>query len=375
MKKPITIVYTSTQFNKVVSGPGRFVEYLRQFKSEKISIIFISDQIEQSKENLVSATRIPFLEKFPFYWVLRYWFFARALKKLNKQTKIDAVLCSTAFEALFIKKRGFPVYVMINDYKYALANFNELRQSASFFRAAIRKLYFRLEKSLVHWSDFMVANSKYNQKLIEQAYNMPASKSKLLYKTVDLHYFNFKPKEIRPPQHLLFIKNDFRIGGLPVIFKALGQLTFNKELTFVVAGISANDKPIVEQLAKEAGYFGKLRIEGLVNRDRVKALHNEAQLFITMSHREALGVSCLEALACGTPVIATRVGGLPEVLDDGNAGFLVEANSDLELKNLLESLWQNPSPMKEKIENGRTHAAKFDVSHLEENLLSLFQPA
>ena len=131
---------------------------------------------------------------------------------------------------------------------------------------------------------------------------------------------------------------------------------------------------MVEQLAKEAAYIGKLRIEGLVNRDRIKELHNEAQLFITMSHREALGVSCLEALACGTPVIATRVGGLPEVLDDGNAGFLVETNSDQELKNLLENLWENPLPMQEKIENGRKHAAKFDVSHLEENLLALFKP-
>jgi len=372
MQKPLTIVYTATQFNKVVSGPGRFVEYLRQLKSDKISIIFISDQIENEKSNEIPANRLPFLEKIPFYWILKYWFFAKTLQKLSKKIEIDVVLCSSAFEAIFIKKRGFKVYVMVNDYKYALANFEELRKSASLVRAIVRKIYFRLEKKLVQWADAMVANSKYNQILINEAYDVPERKSKLLYKSVDLQYFNFVPKKIEKPKNLLFIKNDFRIGGLPVILKALGQLAFKNEIHFTIAGISEQDIVEIENLAKSEGFTGKMSIEGLITRQRIRELHANAHLFITMSYREALGVSCLESLACGTPVIATRVGGLPEVLDNGKAGFMVQADDDKGLKELIEKIWQNPSILQEKIENGRKHAVKFDVSHLEQNLLTLF---
>lgn len=372
MDQPLYIIYTSTQYHHVVSGPGRFAEYLRQLKSEKLQLYFVADQITHPNPQEQPAKYIPWLAKLPFYWVFRAWFFARATNKLIKKKPIDAILCSSAFEAIFLKNPGVPVFVMVNDYNYAVAPFRQLLKSTSFSKALARSIYHYLEKWLVQRADFMVANSLFNKKIIEEAYNLHFSRSRLLYKVVDLSYFRFQEKEMQPPKNILFIKNDYKRGGLAVIIKALARLPFQQELTFVVAGVE--NKNEVEKMALDAGFKGKLRIEGLINRERVLTLQRDADLFINLAYQEALGVSCLESLACGTPVIASNVGGLPEVLNHGEAGFLLEPGDESGLTALIEKLWTRPELMKDKVENGRLHAEKFDLNHLDQHLYDVFNP-
>jgi len=372
MNRKLNIVYTATQYNQVVSGPGRFAEYLKQLRSDKLSIYFISDQIAQAGDREIAAARINWLYKMPFYWILRAWFFARALQILRKKVALDAILCSSPFEAIFFSNMQIPVYVMVNDYNYALPDFQNLRKTASLNKAVARQVYHYLEKWVVRRSDFMVANSLFNQKIIEKAYQLPVSKSKLLYKVVDLSYFQFSEKEPKPPRQFLFIKNDFRRGGLPVIIKALSKLEFSSQISLVVAGLFPSAIIEVQEMAHQAGFKGKLLVEGLVKRDKIVALLRASDVFINMAYQEALGVSCLEAMACGAPVIASNAGGLPEVLDNGKAGFLLEPGDETGLAQLINQLWQQPELMQEKSRHALQHVQKFSLSNLEQNLFDLF---
>ena len=52
-----------------------------------------------------------------------------------------------------------------------------------------------------------------------------------------------------------------------------------------------------------------------------------ADLFLLPSETESFGLAALEAMACGVPVVASRTGGLPEVIDDGESGFLLEVGN------------------------------------------------
>jgi glycosyltransferase involved in cell wall biosynthesis len=63
-----------------------------------------------------------------------------------------------------------------------------------------------------------------------------------------------------------------------------------------------------------------------------------ARVFSLPSHYEPLGIAALEAMAAGVPVVATAVGGLPEIVHDGRTGFLVSPNSSIELADRLRRL-------------------------------------
>ena len=65
-------------------------------------------------------------------------------------------------------------------------------------------------------------------------------------------------------------------------------------------------------------------VEALGEQDQVVPLLSVSDLFILPSAQESFGLAALEAMACQVPVVASRVGGLPEVVEDGVSGFLCE---------------------------------------------------
>ncbi|WP_078553300.1 N-acetyl-alpha-D-glucosaminyl L-malate synthase BshA [Bacillus alkalicellulosilyticus] len=76
------------------------------------------------------------------------------------------------------------------------------------------------------------------------------------------------------------------------------------------------------RLAKELGI--KDRVLFLGNQKHVAEILSMSDLMFLLSEKESFGLSALEALACGVPVIGTRVGGIPEVIEDGKSGFICE---------------------------------------------------
>jgi N-acetyl-alpha-D-glucosaminyl L-malate synthase BshA len=80
------------------------------------------------------------------------------------------------------------------------------------------------------------------------------------------------------------------------------------------------DRPVALQLAQSLGVARDVFFLG--KQDDVESLLAAAELFLLPSEEEAFGLAALEAMSCAVPVIATSVGGLPEVIEDGKCGFL-----------------------------------------------------
>lgn len=80
------------------------------------------------------------------------------------------------------------------------------------------------------------------------------------------------------------------------------------------------DRPVAMETAKELGVLDRIKFVGVV--DQVASLLNMADLFLLPSSTESFGLVALEAMASGVPVIASDIGGIPEVVEEGQTGFL-----------------------------------------------------
>jgi len=85
------------------------------------------------------------------------------------------------------------------------------------------------------------------------------------------------------------------------------------------------DRPDAEREAEELGVTSAVRFLGRL--DSVETLLQATDLFLLPSQTESFGLAALEAMACGAPVVASRAGGLPEVVDDGINGILEPVGS------------------------------------------------
>jgi sugar transferase (PEP-CTERM/EpsH1 system associated) len=100
----------------------------------------------------------------------------------------------------------------------------------------------------------------------------------------------------------------------------------------------------------------------LGERDDVKDLLRAANLFVLSSSGEGLSLTLLEAMATGLPVVATRVGGNPEVVIHGKTGLLVPAESPSALAEAILSLWRDPAHARQLGEAGRRRVeVEFDL--------------
>jgi glycosyltransferase involved in cell wall biosynthesis len=111
------------------------------------------------------------------------------------------------------------------------------------------------------------------------------------------------------------------LKGLRVIIDALAQLP--PRAHFVIVG-DGPEAPRLKERAAQSGVAARVHFEGRVDRDRLPAMICEADLLVQPSiGAESFGISVVEAMACGLPVLASDLGGLKEIVIDGRTGRLL----------------------------------------------------
>ena len=127
----------------------------------------------------------------------------------------------------------------------------------------------------------------------------------------------------------------------------------------IVGGGSLENQ--LRQKVSDLGLNDCVKFTGRVQQEQVVSLHNAIDIFINVSEYESLGVSVLEAAACGKPAIATNVGGLCEVVQDSVTGYLLNPATAESLAEKINYLLNHPEKIKLMGENGR----KFVATHFE----------
>jgi glycosyltransferase involved in cell wall biosynthesis len=138
--------------------------------------------------------------------------------------------------------------------------------------------------------------------------------------------------------------------------------------------IIIGDGPLREQLACTAEALGiQKQVRFLGARADIPELLNALDIFVLPSLSEGLPMSVLEAMACGLPVVATRVGGLPEVVVHEHTGLLVASQDAQQLAAALNRLVQQEDTRLSLGRQGRTRVMKhFSVQRMVSTYESLY---
>ena len=112
---------------------------------------------------------------------------------------------------------------------------------------------------------------------------------------------------------------------------------------------------------------------GLIPHEQKIKLYQAADVFVQPSvWSEPFGMGIIEAMACQVPVVATRVGGIPEIVEDGRTGFLVEPGDSRSLAHAILELLSNEDLRRKMGKVGRKRVERFSWDNIVTNLLRLY---
>jgi L-malate glycosyltransferase len=122
------------------------------------------------------------------------------------------------------------------------------------------------------------------------------------------------------------------------------------------------DRQSVEDLARGMNIYGDIRFLG--KQEQISEILSIADLFLLPSQTESFGLSALEAMACGVPVISTNAGGLPEINVHGKTGFLSDVGDTAAMAAHAVSILKDDDTLVHFKKAALAHARKFEKQHI-----------
>lgn len=152
----------------------------------------------------------------------------------------------------------------------------------------------------------------------------------------------FAPQAAAPKGHVpraVHVSNFRPVKRVPWLVEAFARATTGTKAEFVLVGDGPTRSEACE-VARRLGLGARVRFLG--ERDALPELLSPADVFLLSSSEESFGLSALEAMSCGVPVVATEVGGVPEVIRDGVTGLLSPADDQERYAKRIRELLFDP---------------------------------
>jgi glycosyltransferase involved in cell wall biosynthesis len=149
--------------------------------------------------------------------------------------------------------------------------------------------------------------------------------------------------------------------GVDTIIEAFRQVAGDHPAELHIVG-DGPDRSKLEALAAASGYGPRIHFHGSL-RDPQKVLAG-ADIFVLASHAEPLGLVNLEARAAGCAIVASRVGGIPEALDDGAAGILVPPDEPGAFAGAIRGLLEDPARLAQMKRRAGEGLERFSIDRL-----------
>lgn len=213
----------------------------------------------------------------------------------------------------------------------------------------------------------IVTRSQWGRQSVINDYNIEPDKVKVVYPGVDVNKLtppDLATKERSKPFKILFIGNDFeRKGGYDVLEVFLASFAETAELHLMTnTEIESPHQNVV--IHKGISPYSREWLE----------LYRQAHVFVMPTIFEGFGWVFIEAMSAGLPVIATNINAIPEMVKEGETGFLIQPGDRADLAAKLRILQENPALCRQMGEKGRKIVEQtFNVQTHCQTLENIFQ--
>ena len=312
--------------------------------------------------NMLKALRGQGVECSSTLYPARYQFAPSLLKLRGRFTDDEDILHSNiAYGYAFRGESPLVVteHLVVHDPSYV--------KYKTFAQKMYHKSVYRGEVKSLKAASAVTCVSHYTRTMLKQSFGH--SDAHVIYNGLDTEYFcpGFVSKdiyEINPEKFvLLFTGNLTRRKGadlLPGIMKALGD----DYVLLTTSGLRKSTKHT----------YGNIRSVGTVSREELVRLYNVCDALLFPSRLEGFGLSVVEAMACGKPVVATDCSSLPELVVDGRGGFLCRIDDVKDFANKVDIVRSDESLRRSMGAFNRKRAEeKFSLGLMAKEYIKLYQ--
>jgi D-inositol-3-phosphate glycosyltransferase len=258
-------------------------------------------------------------------------------------------------------------------------------------RETVRRI--EVETEIVQFADRLVAATPAERDQLIKLYGADPGRISIVPPGVDIGHFHPLPKRLARQQIgaddrdwlVLFVGRIEPLKGVDTLIRAMALLahkcpTWVRRLSLAIIGgdPSTNENAEMERLK---AMHAELQLGDLVvflgakDQNKLQYYYNAAEALVMPSHYESFGLVALEAMACGTPVIASDVGGLSHLVRNGKTGFHVPSGDHLALASTLSRLLQDDALRRKLGEQAADWAQNFSWAKIGDRVLTVYRRA
>lgn len=226
--------------------------------------------------------------------------------------------------------------------------------------------------ALLTEADYITACSRNTLDDMQDYYGSPFdARADVIYNGINLTDFEVGKPYPHPKPYLLGIGRHVPQKGFDVLLRAFAQAGLDTH-DLLLAG-DGPERAALEQLSQMLGVQDRVHFVGRADRPTAVSLFQGCSFFVLPSRQEPQGIVNLEAMAAGKPVIASRVGGVPEIVLDGETGLLVPGE---DVSALAEDLGRlaGDAALRDRLGSaGRLRARQFAWPLIAEQYLGVYE--
>ena len=249
------------------------------------------------------------------------------------------------------------------------------------------------EREVLNETDRIVVSTEAEVKELIELYNVDKNKTKIIPPGVNLgHFYPINKEEARAYIHqkkecmILFVGRIEPLKGIETLMRALGELKKREDiddskicLTIIGGDATATEETMGEEMARLHKIREELGVESFVNfigkksQDELPYYYSAANMVVVPSKYESFGIVALEAMACGTPVIASDVGGLSCLVKNEETGFIIPDSDPVALSEKIALLMNQPQLRKRIGAQAAEYAKQYGWASIAKKMIRLYQ--